>query len=307
MTITSGFSGFPGFPPEVPVGRARRESLLAAPRKAGAARRRSARLAETCRGCPARQGGFCGTLPKRLLNRLSDFAIPAVHRADHWFRDRDRPGGVMVVREGYLRLLRYSADGRRLITGIAGPGAIVVETPPGPGRTGGESVTDVSLCTFEHGSFERLLHEDTEFLRGFRAERSRCLAALRQHIWMRGLQSPGQRLAALIVQACGMLPYQPLPGGGGVLTLDIPRADIADLIGTTRETVSRLAHRWQDEGLITISDNQHLILRDRAALARRGGLDPAGQLWATDLPPDVLPPPRTSVQPVRAPAPLRYL
>lgn len=223
--------------------------------------------------------------------------MPAMYPADHWLSDvEDADSPIIVLRTGYLRLLRYAADGRRLITGIAGPGAIVGEIPPGRGRYGVETITDVSLCTFDCHAFEHLLRDDAEVLRCFRTERGRNLAALRQHIWMRGLQTPEQRLAAFLVQACGMLPYQPIPRGGGVLTLDIPRADIADLISTTRETISRLTRRWLDQGLIAIPDSRHLVLRDRARLALRGGLDPGALCDEPDCPPDVVPPPQAPPQ-----------
>lgn len=263
------------------------------------------RAADACQGCRARSAGFCGTLPARLQSRLSGLAAQSSLKADHWLWDIESGGEqVTVVRKGYLRLLRYSLDGRRLLTGIAGPGAVVGEVLSRRGRYGVECATDVSLCTFGRTAFRQLEQEDTDFRRALYAERSRSLEALHRHIWTRGLQTPEERLAAFLVQSCAMLPYQPLPGGGGVLTLEIPRVDIADLIGTTRETISRLTHRWQDEGLVTIPDAAHLILHDPALLARRGGLNPA--LLAPGpgaLPPDVIPAPVDRQGPAPAPRP----
>ncbi|WP_158243093.1 Crp/Fnr family transcriptional regulator [Acidimangrovimonas sediminis] len=241
----------------------------------GARPRRVDLAARACRNCPARSGGFCGNLPAHLLPRLSRLAAPATHTAEHWLWDLDGEGRfVTVVRAGYLRLLRYSSGGRRLVLGIAGPGAMVGEILPHRGRYGVECATDVTLCTFGRAALERLEHEDAGFRRTLHAERRRALGALQDHIWMRGLQTPEERLASFLSRATQMLPYQTLPDGGGVLTLEIPRADIADLVGTSRETISRITHRWQDEGLIAIPDGGHLVIRDPAQLARRGGLSP---------------------------------
>ncbi len=221
---------------------------------------------------------------------MSGFALPAVHGSDHWLWDpEDGSGPVTVLRRGYLRLLRYSVDGRRLITGIAGPGAVIGEILPRRGRYEVECATEVSLCTFARAPFEHLAAEEGALRRAIRRERGRALDALHGHIWMRGLQTPEERLAVFLVRACEMLPFQRLPSGGGVLALVVPRADIADLIGTTRETISRLTHRWQDEGLMSIPDGTHLVIHDPDGLARRGGLGPRGS--EKDLPPDAAPEP----------------
>ncbi|WP_158243201.1 Crp/Fnr family transcriptional regulator [Acidimangrovimonas sediminis] len=199
--------------------------------------------------------------------------MPAIQRPNHWFWEA---GGddrfVAVVRSGYLRLLQYSPEGRRMITGIAGPGAIVGEVMKGRGRYGLESSTEVSLCTFDRAEFDRIRREEPSFRRAVYAERSRALEALYLHIWARGLQKPEERLADFLLRAREILPYQPLPHGGGVLTLIVPRADIADLIGTSRETISRLTHLWQADGMIRMPDPQHLVIIDVKQLAQVAGL-----------------------------------
>ena len=76
------------------------------------------------------------------------------------------------------------------------------------------------------------------------------------------------------------MPWEPLPGGGGVLDLDLPRADIADLLGTTIESISRISRKFHREGLIRIVDPRRFAIPDLARLARRGSLaPPASRGW----------------------------
>ena len=65
-------------------------------------------------------------MSRRLRARVASMAVPADFAADHWFWDEESaPRFVGVVRHGYLRMLRYSASGQRIITGIIGPGGLV--------------------------------------------------------------------------------------------------------------------------------------------------------------------------------------
>ncbi len=260
------------------------KDLLPKPARSFSSARRGCHPAATsatarCTACPVRQDGFCQALSKRLHARVAASAVPVTQAADHWFWDEESvPRFVGLVRHGFLRMLRYSADGRRMITGIAGPGGIVGEMTSGRRGYGLETSTPVSMCTIDLSTFKQLMAEEPQLRRVVHAEQARCLDVLRRHIWSRGIQTPEERLSAFLNQACDALPNEPLPGGGEKLTLDIPRADIADLIGTTRETISRITRQWQAKGLIDIPDARHFIIHDRDKLAEKGGLDRAVRL-----------------------------
>lgn len=226
-----------------------------------------------CATCPVRGDGFCQGLSKRLHARFAAMTTPVTQTADHWYWDEESvPHFVGVVREGFLRMLRYSADGRRRISGIAGPGSIVGEATSGRRGYGLETSTQVSMCIVERSAFRRLMDEEPEFRRSLRAEQDRLLDVLRRHIWSRGIQTPEERLSAFLSQACETLPCEPLADGRWILAVDIPRADIADLLGTTRETISRITRQWQAQGLIDIPDARHFLIRDPDGLAEMGGV-----------------------------------
>ena len=54
-------------------------------------------------------------------------------------------------------------------------------------------------------------------------------------------------------------------GGGPVLELDIPKALLANLLGTIPETLSRILARMTAEGLLDV-DGRKITLRDRKRL-----------------------------------------
>lgn len=230
-----------------------------------------------CAECTGRRLGLCAELPKRVLARLAEVAHAVDYPANHRFWDEDeRPGFAAILQSGYLRMPRYSIEGRRQIVAMVSPGEIVgegIDTRPGYGM---ESVTPVRVCRFERGDFLRLTESEPELRRAIFRQYMKRLDVLRWLTWSLGLQTPEERLCAFLARSCETMPYQPLPDGSGILTLEVPRADVADLLGTTKETISRLTHRLQQTGLIEIRDPRHFRIFDLGKLARAGGIAPAG-------------------------------
>ena len=58
---------------------------------------------------------------------------------------------------------------------------------------------------------------------------------------------------------------------GDLLQIPMPRQDIADYLGLTMETVSRVLSQLQDAALISIPTCKQIVLRNRSALRRRAG------------------------------------
>ena len=58
------------------------------------------------------------------------------------------------------------------------------------------------------------------------------------------------------------------------MTIDLPlsRADIADSLGLTVETVSRQITKLRSEGVIRVENSRHVIVENMARLERRAAL-----------------------------------
>jgi CRP/FNR family transcriptional regulator len=65
------------------------------------------------------------------------------------------------------------------------------------------------------------------------------------------------------------------PESADAATFDLPlsRADIADFLGLTIETVSRQMTKLRKDGLIRIENNRHVSVPDIAALSHAAGND----------------------------------
>ena len=69
------------------------------------------------------------------------------------------------------------------------------------------------------------------------------------------------RLAAVLLQSADPL---------GVATIRISHQDLADMVGTYRETVTRILDEWQEQGLIELG-RMRIAIVDQAALEAIAG------------------------------------
>lgn len=180
---------------------------------------------------------------------------------------------VWFVRSGILRLQRHAYDGRRQILSLFLPGEIVgVE---GEFREGVsvETATKSSLCRIERHKFNRMVDQN-EVLRAelFRQKQDQ-LDRLHWLTWSLGALSAEERLCAFLALSSKFMPYRPLPDGTSMLSICLPRKDIADLLGTTVESISRIVHKLSDTGVIQIKDPVHFRVRDLNRLIQIGRID----------------------------------
>jgi CRP-like cAMP-binding protein len=180
---------------------------------------------------------------------------------------------VWFIRSGILRLQRYGYDGRRQILSLFLPGEIVgVE---GEFREGVsvETATRSSLCRIDRHKFNGMVDQN-EVLRAelFRQKQDQ-LDRLHWLTWSLGALSAEERLCAFLALSSKFMPYHPLPDGTSVLSMCLARKDIADLLGTTVESISRIIHKLSDIGIIQIKDPAHFGVRDLNRLIEIGRID----------------------------------
>jgi CRP/FNR family transcriptional regulator len=224
--------------------------------------------ARICAACPSRAAGFCSRLDDATLADLADRSTRVVMAAEALLQSPD----LVVVTGGLLRATHDDPDGRRQILGITTRGeAVLPQESSETVRT--EAATQATLCRIHAASyrdvfrrsaaFRQLLHDQVQAKRDRALQLAGAIAALR----------PEQRIIAFLADCSAFMPWQPLPGGeGGVLTMVFERRDIAALLATSAETVSRVLHGLQDRGDIRLLDPRHFEIADVARLRAQGGL-----------------------------------
>ncbi len=176
---------------------------------------------------------------------------------------------VYKVVAGALRKVRLLPDGRRHITSFLMPGDFFGF---GEGREYShsvEAVADVTLVRYARRGFETLLEQDPRAGRHFLGLVCRALSATQDQLLLLGRKSALERMATfLLAMADKAAERSGAPGSsdGGELDLPMNRSDVADYLGLTIETVSRLITRLRALHIIDAPDAHRILILKRDAL-----------------------------------------
>jgi CRP/FNR family transcriptional regulator, anaerobic regulatory protein len=223
---------------------------------------RNGRPASSCRGCQVRELALCAALSDDELAALEAVQTRQnVGRGQIVCYEGDSADIVYNVAAGTLRLSKLLADGRRQVTGFLLAGDFVGLMDADEYACTAEAVEDVKLCRIERRAFERLTERFPGLERQLRARLTHALAESHAHMLLLGQRSPREKLAYFLLRL-----HERLSSGKGAaqsLRLPMKRADIADFLGLTIETVSRTFTVMRQEGLISLPEPQLVIFEDR--------------------------------------------
>lgn len=177
---------------------------------------------------------------------------------------------VWLVRRGILRLQRHSYEGRRQILSLFLPGEIIGYDGQFREGMSVETVTDSTLFRIRRRRFDSMISTNRRLRADIFRQKRNQLDRLHWLTWSLGALGPNERLSALLALSSRFMPYEQLPDGSGVLSMQLPRRDIADLLATTVESVSRILRKLSEQGLVEIRDPAHFRLVDLQGLIALG-------------------------------------
>lgn len=218
--------------------------------------------------CVARVPLFQG-LTRAEQEQVAELARPTrVRRDEKVYAAGSDVSQLMVVHQGSVKISRISADGHEQIVRIVGPGDFVGETAFLTGERPDHFATAMaagSMCVFRHEDIQQLVARYPSI--GFR---------MLQTVGGR-LAETEARLASLISgdvssRLADYLMTLPARRGPGGLTVDLPLAkkDIASLLDTTPESLSRQLRRLGDSGVISPGQGRRIVITDVDALMALG-------------------------------------
>lgn len=180
---------------------------------------------------------------------------------------------VWLIRSGILRLQRHTFDGRRQILSLFLPGEIVGFEGEFREGVSVETVTPSGLCRIDRRTFDTLLSRNDDLRAELFRQKQDQLDRLHWLTWSLGALGPEERFAAFLALSTRFMPCQQRPDGSTVLSMQLPRADIADLLGTTVETICRINRKLSNSGAIEIMDPSHFRILDLKLLTVLGQIE----------------------------------
>ncbi len=164
------------------------------------------------------------------------------------------------LREGCLVLFHRLDSERRQILDILGPGRLLERAVADRLQCEAMALAPTRLEPIEDRPVvvKRLAAENRDVL----------LARALGHLSRLGKQRASERVAAALLDLHQQFaaPTQDEPGDGASFPLYLSRADLADWLGLTLETVSRCMSRFRRDGLIGFGADSLLVVRDSRAL-----------------------------------------
>ena len=234
---------------------------------------------ESCEHCEAPAPSFFCRLPASALKKLERMSfVTSYPQGAVLFVEGQAPRGVYIVCRGEAKLSVVSTDGRTLILKIAGPGEVLGLSACVMGKPYEATVETLSPCQVNfvrQDDFLRLIREDSEAcLRAATQISHQYSNACRELRWVGLSRSADWRLASLLLGWGEDHPDGNVTNGCMSFKMTLTHEEIAQMIGTTRETVTRALARFKKLKLIEVR-GATLVLKNRNVLqdmAGRGAL-----------------------------------
>ncbi|RWM08790.1 MAG: Crp/Fnr family transcriptional regulator [Mesorhizobium sp.] len=226
-----------------------------------------------CASCEARHRGICGALGPDQLLALSKSTMR--HKADagkELVSDSRSVERFSNVLSGVVKLTKTLSDGRQQIVGLQFAPDFLGRPFQAESSLTAEAATEVELCSFPRQALERLMKEQPDLEHRLLEQKLRELDQARDWMVALGRKTAAEKIASFLL----MIARNIDPGAGperrrAAFELPLSRAEIADFLGLTIETVSRQITRLRGESVIRIENNRHVIVDDIGRLAARAG------------------------------------
>lgn len=234
-----------------------------------------AQLRQSCRSCSLRD--LClplglGADDMQKLESIVHSRGP-IRSGEHLFREGDAFHALYAVKSGAVKTYTIDNQGREHVLGfhIAGEVTGLDGIHSGRNRCNAVALQTTSVCAVPFARLEQVIHEvpglQAQMLRIMSRELSASAQLATDH-------SAEERLAGFLLGLSKRYARRGLPPN--LLSLPMPRRDIASHLRLATETVSRLFARFQADGLVSVRRREVQILDVEALHALGASFLPDG-------------------------------
>lgn len=224
-----------------------------------------AKAAAHCDTCEIREISVCRTMAPDELARLQAIITSGQAEAGQAIiHEGDPAENLFNVISGAVKLYKLLPDGRRQITGFLFPGDFLGIALNETYVYTAEALTPVRLCRFPRRRLEALLKDIPALEHQLLDEVATELVAAQDQMLLLGRKTARERVASFLL----MLAKRAERHGRQVNPVELPmsRADIADYLGLTTETVSRTVTQLRQSNTISAANRGEIEILDRAGL-----------------------------------------
>jgi len=221
-------------------------------------------IADRCVVCKLRNESFFCSLPAAVLHEFEKLKVSTVFpKGALLFVEGQTPRGIHMLCQGEVKLSTTSHDGRTMILKVAQPGEIL-------GLSGCVSGRPYDVTAEAHTPCQANFVRRQEFLSFLRKHGEACLRAAEQL----GTQ---HKDAVEVIRSIGLghraseklakFLLSRDTGGTNRLTLTLTHEEIAEVLGTSRETVTRTFKEFKRANMISVQ-GANISIRNREAMEK---------------------------------------
>ena len=224
-------------------------------------------LNDGCKSCKLSGAGFFCHLGPAAVKEFDGIKSTSTYpKGALLFVEKQEARGVFVLCEGEVKLSISSSEGKTLIMRIARAGELLglVATLAGTAyEVTAETIHPCQVAFVRREDFQRYLANHPEASKSVLSQMSSQYTDACEQLRTVGLSSSAnEKLARLLLTwSAGM----PKTKTGTRITMPLTHEELAEFIGTTRETVTRTLSDFKNRHLISMQGSA-LIIPDRAAL-----------------------------------------
>ena len=206
----------------------------------------------------------CRGLGQQATSAVAEISsLRKLQAGEVMFAEGDDADAVYEVVRGTLKLYKMVPNGRRQVTGFLSAGHLVGLAHENLYLYTAEAITPATVCRYPRVRFDRLVEEVPGFARRLLAATSDELRAAQDQMVLLGRKAAEEKVASFLHK------MGQRRGGGDdpdEVLLPMNRADIADYLGVTVETVSRTLTKLRTDGIIAMPHASSIKLLDRKRL-----------------------------------------
>jgi len=177
------------------------------------------------------------------------------------FGEGDPGEALFFLKQGKVKLTKTTADGREQILAFRGPGDVFAEVvlfDGGPYPATAEVIDDAQIGIIHNQDIERIILEHADIAVSLLRIMSKRLRQAQVSLKDIALKDVYGRLASTLLKLAGEHGVQ--ANGRITIGLNLTHQDLANLIGTSRESVNRVISEWRKEGVVEANRGKITLL-----------------------------------------------
>lgn len=195
------------------------------------------------------------------LERIASVAVPRSYpKGVRVFHEGDRSDACYIVRDGDLRVTREHSDGRAIALATLGRGDIFGELAMldrGARSASVETLSDCELLGLPAIDVRRVITEHGDIAGKLIVALTRRLRETNERVSRQSFQTVPSRVAGVLSQ---LIAEESIPPGRDGITIRMTQADLAQLAGTSRESVSRFLATLERAEVVRVGRGRVTVL-----------------------------------------------